>query len=58
MYGNRRGGAWRHPLAWIGGAIGGVLLFVLLSKFLLMLAYLSGGVLILLIALWLLWRWR
>ena len=57
MYGGKRRFAWRHPFAWIGGAIGAVLLFVVLSKLLLLLAYLSGGLVLLVIALWLLWRW-
>jgi len=57
MYGGRRRFAWRHPLAWLGGAIGIVVLFVLLGKLLLLLAYLSGGLVLLLIAFWLLWRW-
>ncbi len=48
---------WRHPLAILGGAVGTIFLFVVLSKLLLILAYLSGGLLFLLLALWLLWRW-
>jgi hypothetical protein len=48
---------WRHPLSLIASVAGAVLLFILVSKILIVLAFLSGGVLFLLIILWLLWRW-
>lgn len=48
---------WRNPLALLGGAAAFIFLFVALSKLLLILAYLSGGILILIFMLWLLWRW-
>jgi len=48
---------WQHPLALLGGAAVFIFLFVALSKLLLIMAYLTGGILILLFILWLLWRW-
>jgi putative Ca2+/H+ antiporter (TMEM165/GDT1 family) len=48
---------WKNPLALLGCAVGAVLVFVLLSKLLLVLAYFSGGLLFLLVAIWFLWRW-
>lgn len=59
MYGSRRRRVyfWRHPLTWVGGAIGAILLLVVLSKLLILLAYMTGGLIVLLIAIWLIWRW-
>ncbi|WP_169306773.1 hypothetical protein [Cohnella pontilimi] len=51
---------WRwmaNPLAALCWGVGFLLLIFLLSKLLLALFYIAGGVLILLVVLWFLWRW-
>lgn len=57
MFGGKRRYGWWRPLAWVAAAIASVLVFLLLSKILLVLAYLSGGLLIIMFMFWLLWRW-
>jgi ABC-type phosphate transport system auxiliary subunit len=56
MFGGKKRYGWWHPFVWISAAIVSVVAIFVIGKILLVLAFLSGGLLFLLLVLWLLWR--
>jgi len=57
LYRPRRSSPWRQPIVVLLSGIGIVLSLLVLSKILFVLFYLTGGLLLIAVVVWLIWRW-
>jgi hypothetical protein len=57
MFGRRGRQGWKDLITDLAGGIGVVLLLIVFFKLLLVLLWMSGGILVFALILWLIWRW-